>query len=100
MGVHLPMMVASFHLFTIVSNLQSRLGKRDDSLKLLYGLLAQFAAAPADLRELIAPFKWPHGVEYGSAVRMIPRISPFRRHAWIQRRTPALIDNINVCFRE
>ncbi len=40
---------------------------REDSVILLYGLLAQFAAAPADLRELIAPFKWPNYMKHGFA---------------------------------
>ena len=40
---------------------------REDSVILLCGLLAQFAAAPADLRELIAPFKWPNYMKHGSA---------------------------------
>jgi len=40
---------------------------REDSVILLYGLLAQFAAVPADLPELIAPFKLPNYIKHGSA---------------------------------
>src|SRR6266550_9019262 len=70
--------------------------KRNDVAEFFNHSLTQLAARAADFGKLIFPLKWPHRVENRPAVGVILRLSLVGRHARIEWRAPAAVDDIDI----
>src|SRR5712692_232737 len=81
-------------IYRVTTGLDSR--KRHHVAVFLDDLAAQITGGAAHLRVLVFPGDGAHGVEDGAAVGVVLRVALVGRHARVERRAPAAVDELDV----